>query len=141
MDETNTKENAREATCSMIVSCALEVHRNLGPGLLESTYEKCLAYELIQAGAHVEVQKIVPIQYKELRIETGFRADLIVNDLVLVEMKALDALADVHKAQVITYLKLTGIPLGLLINFNVRLLKQGIKRVVHNLPPSPSLRA
>lgn len=138
MDAKSAKENEREKTCAKIIECAIEVHRHLGPGLLESAYEKCLAYELTQAGLRVVFQKEVPIIYKGLKIESGFRADLIVNDLVLIELKAVETLNEVHTAQVITYLKLTEMPLGLLINFNVRLLKQGLKRIVHNLPSSTS---
>ena len=118
----------REITQAVIAS-AICVHRNLGPDLLESVYEKCLAYELSQRGHTVVVQQEIPIVYSGVRFEAGFRADLIVDSKVLVELKAIDQLLPVHHAQVITYLKLTGMRTGLLINFNVPLLKDGLKRI------------
>ncbi len=116
-----------------IIGCAIQVHRELGPGLLESSYEECLYYELIQAGLLVEKQKPLPLVYKEVKLECGYRIDLLVEKMVVVEIKAVEALNDVHMAQILTYLKLSKCKLGLLINFNVALLKDGIKRVANKL--------
>ena len=112
-----------------IIGAAIEVHRELGPGLLESVYEKCLAFELADRGFRVAIQQEIPVGYKGLIFECGFRADLIVNETVLIELKAVDQLLPVHSAQVLTYLKLSSLKTGLLINFNVPLLKSGIKRL------------
>lgn len=116
-----------------IVDAAMHVHMRLGPGLLESVYERVLAYELKKRGLKVARQVPIPSQYEDLRFEEGFRADLIVNDTVLVELKSVETLAPVHGKQVLTYLKLTNLRLGLLINFGAPLLKDGIKRIAHNL--------
>ncbi|APZ46699.1 GxxExxY protein [Polaribacter reichenbachii] len=117
----------------IIVDCALKVHRNLGPGLLESAYEECLFYELEKRNLKVEKQKPLPLIYEEVKLNVGYRLDLLVQDKVIVELKAVENLTDVHLAQVLTYLKLSECKLGLLINFNVALIKYGIKRVVNNL--------
>ena len=117
----------------LILKCALTVHSELGPGLLESAYEECLFYELKQCGLNVEKQKVLPLVYKGIKLDAGYRLDLLVNNKVVVEIKSVEAFNDVHLAQVITYLKLSGCKLGLLLNFNVRSLKEGIKRVVNNL--------
>ena len=111
-----------------IIGCAIEVHKALGPGLLESAYEECLFYELMETGLKVERQKPLPVVYKEVKLEAGYRVDLLVEDRVVVELKSVDALNDVHTAQVLTYLKLSGCKLGLLMNFNVVKLVDGIKR-------------
>ena len=116
-----------------IVECALKVHRNLGPGLLESSYEACLFYELNKKGLFVEKQKPLPLIYEEVKLEVGYRIDLMVEQKVIVEIKAVEVLNDVHLAQILTYLKLSNCKLGLLINFNVPLIKNGIKRVVNKL--------
>ena len=116
-----------------IIGCAIQVHRELGPGLLESSYEECLYYELIQAGLLVEKQKPLPLVYKEVKLNCGYRIDLMVENKVVVEIKAVEGLNDVHMAQILTYLKLSKCKLGLLINFNVALLKDGIKRVANKL--------
>jgi GxxExxY protein len=116
-----------------IIGCAIQVHRELGPGLLESSYEECLYYELVQSGMLVEKQKPLPLVYKEVKLDCGYRLDLIVENKVVIEVKAVEALNDVHMAQVLTYLKLSKCKLGLLMNFNVVLMKSGIKRVVNNL--------
>jgi GxxExxY protein len=108
--------------------CAIEVHQFLGPGLLESAYESCLEHELLAKGHKVERQR-VPIVYKGLRLDCGYRLDLVVDDLVIVEVKAVEHLLLVTKRQIISYLRLAGLPLGLLINFNVGLLKQGVRRL------------
>jgi len=117
----------------IIVDCALKVHRALGPGLLESSYEECLFYELGKRNLKVEKQKALPLIYEEVKLNVGYRIDLIVEDKVIVELKSVESINDVHLAQVLTYLKLSECKLGLLINFNVALIKYGIKRVVNNL--------
>ena len=117
----------------IIVGCALKVHKALGPGLLESAYEECLYYELQKAGLIVQKQKPLPLVYEDVRLEIGYRVDLLVEEKVIIEIKAVEALNDIHLAQILTYLKLSDCKLGLLINFNVTLIKNGIKRVVNNL--------
>ena len=116
-----------------IVHCALTVHRNLGPGLLESTYTACLAYELLEAGLEVFIEYPLPVIYKDVKLDCGYRLDLWVNRKVIIEIKAVKELDDVHLAQIITYLKLTNNKLGYLINFNVSRIKHGIKRVANGL--------
>ena len=116
-----------------IIGAAIDVHRQLGPGLLESAYEECLAYELSQRDIPFERQKAVPVVYKDVQLDCGFRLDLLVGGLVVVELKAVDKLAPIHQAQMLAYLKLTGCKLGLLLNFNVPKLRDGIRRVVLNL--------
>ena len=111
-----------------VIGCALEVHRNLGPGLLESTYEQCLAHELCLADIPFELQKGLPVDYKEVKLECGYRIDLLIDNQLIVELKAVDKLLSIHEAQLMTYMKLTNIPVGLLMNFNVKLLKNGIQR-------------
>ena len=117
---------------NLIIGKAIEVHKTLGPGLLESAYQKCLQYELIQAGLKVETEKPLPITYKEIKINHGYKLDLLVENKVVIELKTTEALTDIHKAQILTYLKLGNYKLGLLINFNTTLLKDGIKRYVNN---------
>ena len=116
-----------------IIGCAIQVHKSLGPGLLESAYEECLFYELKQLGLFVEKQKPLPLIYKDVKLDIGYRLDLLVEKKVIVELKSVEALNDVHIAQMITYLKLTGCKLGLLINFNVLRLVDGLKRIANNL--------
>ena len=116
------------------------MHRSLGPGLLESAYETCLAYELGQRGINVERQKSLPVMYREVKLEAGYRLDLLVDGLVIVEVKAVDRLLPIHHAQLISYLRLSGCSLGLLINFNVRLLKSGIRRLVNHYLHTPRAR-
>ena len=113
-----------------IIGCALTVHKTLGPGLLESAYKECLYYELTQSRIRVEKEKPMALIYKGIRMDCGYRLDLLVEDRVIVEIKAVEAINDVHLAQVITYLKLAECRLGLLINFNVKLLKDRLKRVI-----------
>lgn len=113
---------------SQIIAAAIEVHRRLGPGLLESTYEACLVYELTKRGLKAEKQVALPVVYDSVKLEAGYRIDILVNDSVLLELKALEALAPIHEAQLITYLKLSGKKVGLLINFNVVRLVDGIVR-------------
>lgn len=114
-----------------ILKCAFEVHSNLGPGLLESAYENCLHYEMLQNGLLVEKQKPLPLMYKEVKLDMGYRMDFVVENKVILEIKSVEALNDLHVAQVLTYLKLSGCKVALLINFNVKSLKDGIKRFVN----------
>ncbi|MGZ5285603.1 MAG: GxxExxY protein [Flavitalea sp.] len=115
---------------TIILDCAFQVHRELGPGLLESAYVACLSYELMQKQLNFQTQFPMPVVYKEVKLECGYRMDLLVEGKVIVEVKAVEALNDVHTAQVFTYLKLSGCKLGYLINFNVTQLKNGIKRLI-----------
>jgi GxxExxY protein len=124
---THNQSNLNVIT-GQIIGSAIEVHRHLGPGLLESAYETCLAYELTQCGLHVQRQKALPIVYKQINLEQGYRIDLLVENLVIVELKVVEALTTVHEAQLLSYLKFSGCPVGLLINFNVQILKDGVKR-------------
>ncbi len=117
----------------IVVDCAFKVHKALGPGLLESTYEVCLRYELMQSGLAVEQQKALLVVYQDVKLECGYRMDLLVEQKVVIEIKSVEALNDVHMAQILTYLKLSDRKLGFLINFNVSLIKDGIKRVVNHL--------
>ncbi len=114
-----------------IIGLAIKVHSVLGPGLLESAYEKALVFELNRNGFKTEVQKIIPINYEGMIIDEGYRADIIVNDMVLVELKSVKQIEDIHLKQLLTYLRLSNKKLGLLINFNERLLKDGIKRIIN----------
>ena len=116
-----------------IVDSAYHIHTSLGPGLLESVYETVLSHELGRRGLRVERQRAIPVIYQGMRIETGFRADLSIEDLVIIEIKSVEAIAPVHKKQLLTYLRLAGKRLGLLINFDVVLIKHGITRVVNGL--------
>lgn len=113
-----------------VIGCAIEVHRQLGPGLLESTYERCLLYELGCKNIEALCQVVLPIQYKNMKIDAGYRLDILVPDKLIVEIKAVEAILPVHVAQLLTYMKLTKIKYGLLLNFNVSQLKQGIKRMI-----------
>ena len=117
-----------------IIGAAIKVHRALGPGLLESAYEVCLAFELSDSRLKVEQQKPLPVIYRDVKLDAGYRLDVIVEDSVIVEVKAVAQMAPIHQAQLLSYLKLSGCQVGLLINFNVKILKQGIKRVVNNYP-------
>ncbi|HHT9121901.1 MAG TPA: GxxExxY protein [Candidatus Wunengus sp. YC63] len=116
-----------------IIGAAIEIHKTLGPGLLESAYEECLCYELSRAGLHFQRQVDLPVLYKEVRLDCGYRLDLIVEDAVIVELKTVECLLPIHEAQLLTYLKMKNLRVGLLINFNVPVLKDGIKRMVNNL--------
>jgi GxxExxY protein len=116
-----------------IIGAAMKVHSALGPGLLESAYEACLAFELTEEGLKVEQQKPLPLAYRGVRLDCGYRLDLVVGGAVIVEVKAVEALSNVHRAQILSYLKLSGCKVGLLINFNVQSLRSGIRRVVNGL--------
>ena len=117
-----------------IIGAAIQVHQTLGPGLLKSAYEACLAYELGILGLKVETQKPLPLVYKSVRLDCGYRIDLLVEDKVIVEIKSVDQIMPIHHAQVISYLKLSGFKVGLLINFNEKLLKHGVHRIVNEFP-------
>ncbi len=130
--EMNTQTELNENAISKICfEAALKVHRNLGPGLLESAYQECLFYELTTCGLLVQKEKALPLIYKEIKLECGYRIDIMVENKFVIEVKSVDALNDIHLAQVLTYLKLSGCKLGLLINFNVLLLKDGVRRVIN----------
>jgi GxxExxY protein len=111
-----------------IIGCAIQVHKSLGPGLLESAYEECLSYELIKCGLNIKRQQPTPVVYKEIKLECGYRIDILVENSVVVELKVVDQFNPVHEAQILTYMKFSEKSLGLLINFNVTVLKNGIKR-------------
>ena len=113
-----------------IIGCVIEVHKNLGPGLLESTYERCLAHELNANGLKYETQKEIPIDYKGIKLDAGYRIDIIVEDNVILELKSAEKILPIHEAQILTYMKLAKVHTGLLINFNVLKVKDGLKRFV-----------
>lgn len=115
-----------------VIGAAIEVHRHLGPGLLESAYRDCLAFEISQTGLLVEREKVLPLRYKGIELHQGYRIDLIVEGKLVLELKTVEDLTDVHQAQLLTYLKLGNYPLGLLINFNSKILKNGLRRVIHS---------
>jgi GxxExxY protein len=120
----------REECFRIILDCSFKVHSALGPGLLESAYTECLYYDLVQSGLKVEKQKPLPLVYKKVHLDAGYRIDLLVENCIVVEIKSIEALAEIHLAQILTYLKLSNCKLGLLANFNVLHLKDGIKRVI-----------
>jgi GxxExxY protein len=120
-----------ELAAKQVVDAALTVHRKLGPGLMESIYEACLAHELTKRGIRIETQVNRHVMYDGIELDAAYRLDMIVEDCLIVELKAVDALTELHEAQLLTYLKLTGYRLGLLINFNVPVIRKGIKRIVH----------
>ncbi len=119
-----------DALSNKVIGCAIEVHRNLGPGLLESTYEQCLAHELKIAEIPFKLQCPLPVEYKGVKLDCGYRIDLFVDNSIIVELKSVDNVLPIHQAQLLTYMKLSGIKIGLLMNFNVQYLKSGIKRMV-----------
>ncbi|MCX6306585.1 MAG: GxxExxY protein [Bacteroidetes bacterium] len=123
--------NENEIT-EIIIGCAINVHKALGPGLLESAYEECLHYEMLKTVLEIERQKPLPLIYEEVRLDCGYRLDFIVSKKVILEIKSVEALNDIHLAQILTYLRLSKCKVGLLINFNVVKLANGIKRVVNN---------
>ena len=133
MDNDASRELPEDLLSGQIIGAAIEVHKHLGPGLLESAYEICLCHELALRGLSVERQRPVPLDYKGVRLDAGYRLDLVVEGCVIVEAKAVDATLPIHKAQLLTYLRLSGLKLGLLINFNVPKLTDGITRAVNGL--------
>ena len=126
------KKNFDKIT-EMIIGGAIAVHRALGPGLLESAYEVCLGFELVDRGLSVERQKALPVKYRGVNLDCGYRIDLLVERIIIIELKAVEKIDPIHKAQLLSYLKLSDCKLGLLINFNVRMLKNGIHRIVLDL--------
>jgi GxxExxY protein len=127
--DTEAQRNKLNELSGKVIGLGIEIHRELGPGLLESAYEECFAYELSKAGLRFERQKPLPVRYKEVRLDCGYRLDLVVEDALILEVKAVPEILPIHEAQLLTYLKLDRKSLGLLINFNVPVLKQGVKRV------------
>ena len=125
-----TRRMKFDALSNRVIGCALEVHRNLGPGLLESTYEQCLAHEFKLVELPFKLQYPLPVEYKGVKLDCGYRIDLLVDDSLIIELKSVDKILPIHQAQLLTYMKLSGISIGLLINFNVKFLKHGIKRMV-----------
>ena len=115
---------------NQVIECAIEVHRNLGPGLLESVYEQCLAYELTHKKIHFKLQHSLPVEYKTVNLDCGYRIDVLVENKLILELKSVDTVLPIHEAQLLTYMKLAKIKTGLLINFNVKVLKDGLKRYV-----------
>ena len=134
------KQNLNEIT-EAVIGAAIAVHRELGPGLLESAYEACLAYELMEQGLKVERQKGLPVTYRGVKLDCGYRIDMLVEDRVVVELKTVESLEPIHEAQLLSYLKLSGCKVGLLITFNVKVLKNGIKRLVYGFQEQPALRS
>ena len=128
---------SRSSTTSQIIGAAIKIHRRLGPGLLESAYEACLAFELENAGLRVERQRPVPLFYNSVKLDCGFRADIVVNDEVVVEIKSKEAIHPTDQAQLLSHLRLLNLQVGLLINFHVVVLKDGIKRMVNNYHERP----
>jgi len=122
-----------EAIAKIIVGALIYVHRILGPGLLESTYQFCLAYELKKRGLRVQCEVLLPVQYDRITIDAGYRIDMLIEDVIIIENKAVQELLPIHEAQLLTYLKLSGIKLGFLLNWNVRLMKDGINRFANGL--------
>jgi len=122
--------NENEIT-EKIIGCAIKVHKNLGPGLFESAYQECLFYELKKEGLNVEKEKALPLVYEEVKLDCGYRLDLLVENKIIVEIKSVDTLNEIHLAQVLTYLKINNSKIGLLINFNVLQLVKGVKRVIN----------
>ncbi|MBN2424481.1 MAG: GxxExxY protein [Calditrichaceae bacterium] len=115
---------------NQVIACALEVHRNLGPGLLESTYEQCMAYEVTQKKISFKLQYLLPVEYKSIKLDCGYRIDILVEDNLILELKSVETILPIHEAQILTYMKLAKIKTGLLINFNVKKIKEGLKRFV-----------
>ncbi|QLC66866.1 GxxExxY protein [Flavobacterium sp. LPB0248] len=118
---------------TIVIGIAIEIHRKLGPGLLENVYQECLFYKIKQRGLHVEKEKPIPLAFEEIKLDCGYRIDLLVENKFVIEIKAVEALTVNHLAQTLTYLKLAKCKLGLLINFNESLLKNGIRRVINNI--------
>lgn len=125
----HTEKEESNSLTGKIIGAAIEVHRTLGPGLLESTYEACLIYELRLRHLKVDQQKPIPVFYKDVYLECGYRLDLVVEDLVIVEIKSVNSIVPIHEGQLLSYLKMSDYKIGLLINFNVRFLKEGIRRL------------
>lgn len=129
-------EKNLNAITDRIIGACIEIHRQLGPGLLESAYEECLCYELAQHGLEFERQKPLPVIYKGVKLDCGYRLDIVVDAAIILELKTVEKLLPIHEAQLLTYLKLTGLTLGLLLNFNVPVFKDGLKRIVNTFKDS-----
>jgi GxxExxY protein len=138
---TSPHENLGSELTHKVIECGIEVHRALGPGLLESAYEACLDYELRKAGLNVQRQKSLPIKYKDIMVDEGYRIDLLIENRLIIELKAVEKILPVHEAQILTYLKLSEIPLGLILNFNEPVLKNGIRRFALGSSATPALSA
>ena len=136
MSAASAQADQLNAITEQIIGAAMDVHRIIGPGLLESAYEVCLAFELRSRGFRVEQQKSIPVIYKEVKLDCGYRLDIVVNDRVIVEVKAIDRLTAVHDAQLLSYLRLMNCRVGLLLNFHCTMLKHGIRRIVNDFPIS-----
>jgi GxxExxY protein len=132
-EENNESRNRLDVITYKIIGLAIEVHKQLGPGLLESAYQECLYYEIVNAGLTVERQKVLPIVYKDIKLDHGHRIDLLIENTIVNELKTVEAFTDVHFTQILTYLKLGNYPLGLLINFDSKILKNNIKRFINTL--------
>jgi GxxExxY protein len=132
-EENNESRNQLDAITYKIIGLAIEVHKQLGPGLLESAYQECLYYEIVNSGLVVEKQKTLPIIYKDIKLDHGYRIDLLIENKIVIELKTVEAFTEVHFAQILTYLKLGNYPLGLLINFDSKILKNNIKRFINTL--------
>jgi len=128
-----TMKTKEDILSYQIIGAAIEVHRHLGPGLLESAYEECLCHELQERNITFKRQVALPVHYKDVKLDCGYRLDIVVDNLVILELKAVEKLLPIHDAQLLTYLKLANLRLGMLINFNTTVLKTGIKRIVNNL--------
>ena len=139
-EDAETAENLNRIT-ERVIGAAMRVHQALGPGLLESAYEACLAFELADGGMKVVQQQPLPVVYRNVRLNCGYRLDLVIDDRVIVEVKAVSRLEPIHEAQILSYLRLSSCRVGLLINFNVRVLKNGIRRLVRNFPDSSAVSA
>ena len=127
-EHTESTEWLHDPLTERVIGCAIEVHRTLGPGLLESSYEKCLAHELMLAKCKFKLQVPMPIEYKRCKLDCGYRLDLLVEDRLVVELKAVDQILPIHQAQLLTYLKIAKLRVGLLLNFNTKILKDGVRR-------------
>lgn len=138
MNRRGAKTGSFDELTGAIIGACIEIHRELGPGLLESAYEECLCYELAANGIPFERQKLLPVRYKSVHLDCGYRPDLVVDNRVIVELKTAEEILPIHEAQLLTYLKLSGLALGLLINFHVPVLRNGIRRFVNNFPQSAS---
>ena len=132
-EENSESREEIDAISYKIIGLAIEVHKQLGPGLLESAYQECLYYEIANSGLTVEKQKALPIIYKDIKPDHGYRIDLLIENKIVIELKTVEAFTDVHFAQILTYLKLGNYPLGLLINFDSKILKNNIKRFINTL--------
>jgi GxxExxY protein len=138
MNRRDAEAQRKDPVSEAVIGFCIQIHRELGPGLLESAYQECLSYELSNAGFRFEREKPLPVTYKNIQLNCGYRLDLMVENKPIVELKTVEALLPIHDAQLLTHLKLSGITTGLLVNFNVPVLVQGVKRLVNNYSPNPT---